>query len=331
MKCKYPVKMSVTTARKCGQCLHCRINERRVWSHRIVLESLNHYHSAFLTLTYSDEHLPSDDYVHPDTGEVFAPFSVRPDHHRKFMNDLRGHYFYHFNEKLRFYGCAEYGTKTQRPHYHYALFGFPQCLGPGAVTVGRKFFPCRCRNCSFLSEIWGKGNIFLGSLSLDSAQYIAGYVTKKLTSSSNYRQDGYLGLTNKQKLAGRHPEFSRMSTKPGIAHWASDNVISRLTFFDKTSHDDIPPVLVHGAKQLPIGRYLGDKIKNGLLSQEDPESKNRRLEWSLFRMLLHHAKNPEIVSRYQQSGVASALTFLNTQSSLELAKKYQLFSKEKSI
>lgn len=331
MKCKYPVKLSATSARKCGQCLHCRINERRTWAHRVVLEALNHHQSSFLTLTYSDEHLPQDEYFHPKTGEIFAPLSVRPDHHRKFMNDLRGHFFEKFNSRLRFYGCAEYGEDKERPHYHYALFGFPHCLGPGAVTVGRKFYPCRCRNCAFVSEIWGKGNIFLGTLSLDSAQYIAGYVTKKLTSNSNYRQDGYLGLTNAQKLRGRYPEFSRMSTRPGLAAYAADNIVNRLTFYDKTSHDDVPRILLHGAKQLPIGRYLNEKINAQLFPGEDPQDKARRFEWSMFRMLLHHAKNPEIVSRYQQSGLASSLAFLNFQSSLELSKKTQLFSRGKNL
>jgi len=42
----------------CGQCIPCRVNRRRVWAHRIVLEAKEHPQNAFVTLTYNEENLP---------------------------------------------------------------------------------------------------------------------------------------------------------------------------------------------------------------------------------------------------------------------------------
>jgi len=44
----------------CGHCLPCKINRRRLWSHRIMLETFMHEASSFLTLTYAPEFLPQD-------------------------------------------------------------------------------------------------------------------------------------------------------------------------------------------------------------------------------------------------------------------------------
>lgn len=219
----------------CGQCMPCRFNRRRVWTHRIMLEAMLKPDNAFVTLTYSDEFLHWTDGGLPTLWpKDFQLFLKRL---RKLLEPV----------KIRFFGCGEYGDASERPHYHLAVFGLPKC-GRGNTRFsdeGR----C-CPSCDAVQAAWGKGRVFLGDLSVHSAQYVAGYVTKKMTDSDDDR------------LVGRHPEFSRMSLRPGIGHDFMDEVASSLLSYDlDDSLPDVPSVLRHGMRQMPLGRYLRRRLR----------------------------------------------------------------------
>ena len=92
----------------CGQCIGCRLERSRQWAVRCVHESSLHRFSSFITLTYNDEHLPSDR-------------SLNVEHFQRFMKRLRKHLE---PLKIRFFHCGEYGDKFRRPHYHAIVFGY---------------------------------------------------------------------------------------------------------------------------------------------------------------------------------------------------------------
>lgn len=155
MMCKNPyVKGNVAFG--CGQCLPCRINRKRLWTHRILLESLKHPVSCFITLTYSQESLPG-------TG------SLDPKHAQDFLKRLRRAVE---PQKIRFYLVGEYGSQTWRPHYHAVIFG----LGADDALV--------------IAKAWKMGNVQVGTLTAESAAYCAGYVTKKMTSKTHPLLEG---------------------------------------------------------------------------------------------------------------------------------------------
>lgn len=89
----------------------------------------------------------------------------------------------------------------------------------------------------------------VGTLTDKSAQYIAGYVTKKMTRSDDPR------------LQGRLPEFARMSLRPGIGATAMWNVASELMRYNLEEARDVPLALRSGGKIAPIGRYLRGKVR----------------------------------------------------------------------
>ena len=117
----------------CGYCDPCRINRRRLWSHRMILESFGHPASCFLTLTYNDDNLPQDG-------------SLKPDDLQLFIKRLRSRLVY----KFRYYAVGEYGDDNGRPHFHGAIFGLGSCVG-GLSVKGE----CQCANCSVVRETWG--------------------------------------------------------------------------------------------------------------------------------------------------------------------------------
>lgn len=217
----------------CGQCLPCRINRRRIWSHRICLEATQYKDNCFLTLTYDDKNLPEDGSLDPLALTLF-------------LKRLRKWFDQAYGRKIRYFGVGEYGDQSERPHYHLALFGFPTC--ERGRTLQRRSGRC-CHYCDTVLELWGKGRVELANLEPATASYVAGYVTKKLTKKDD------------ERLSGRHPEFARMSNRPGIGAGVMDEVASGIMELE-VEFEDVPNAL-GGAnrKTYPLGRYLQQQLR----------------------------------------------------------------------
>lgn len=193
-----------------------------------MLENLEHEgKSCFVTLTYAG-----------------CPTDLDPSHTQRWLKRLRKALNVREPTRLRYHLVGEYGENTQRPHYHAALFGLRPCIG-GPVIKG----VCQCLTCSDVRETWGYGHVHVGTLTRESAQYIAGYVTKKMTQRDDPR------------LNGRHPEFARMSLRPGIGATAMWNVASALMQYNLEYKGDVPAVLDHSHRSYPLGRYLRSKLR----------------------------------------------------------------------
>lgn len=210
----------------CGQCRPCRLNRRRVWTSRLMLESNLHEANSFITLTYDEEHLP--------TGGNLSPKDLQD-----FLKRLRSALE---PVRVRFYAVGEYGDETRRPHYHLALFGY--------MPDDHKARNCLCVVC----RSWGKGSCDVGTLTEQSAAYIAGYVLNKL---SHKEYIGVLGLV---------PEFCRMSLRPhGIGGGAVVHLRDSLIDSDGVIHPacdvDVPSVIRSGGKRYPLGRYIRSKLR----------------------------------------------------------------------
>lgn len=231
MLCRNPFVQG-DTAFPCGQCMPCRLNRRRVWTHRLMLEQLQHGDSAFLTLTYDDDHLPVTNSLNPKHVQDWLK------RFRKAIQPL----------KIRYYLVGEYGDASNRPHYHAAVFGFPTC-DYGISRYSRTRDKC-CSTCELVRASWSLGHVFLGTLGEHSCQYVAGYVTKKMTSPDDAR------------LNGRHPEFARMSLRPGIGYDALHDLASVILWLDLADwRTDVPSALRHGNRLMPLGRYLRRELR----------------------------------------------------------------------
>lgn len=169
----------------CGQCMGCKLERSRQWALRIVHEKRMHRESAFVTLTYSDDYLPEDG-------------SLRLRDLQLFMKRLRKR-----REKgLRFFACGEYGTLLKRPHYHVLLLNtdFPDRRIWKRSRTGSALYVS-----AELCLLWTFGDHYIGDVSFASAAYVARYCTKKMT-----------GDGAEEHYAGRKPEFTCMSRRPGI-------------------------------------------------------------------------------------------------------------------
>lgn len=277
----------------CGQCLPCRLSRRRIWSHRIMLEAYKHAKNAFVTLTYNDENLPNEK-------------TLVPSDFQKFLKRLRKS---HAPQSLRFFGCGEYGEVSNRPHYHCALFG----LGP--------------EDAQSIDDSWGLGFTYTGDLTHDSAQYIAGYVTKKMTKKDDPR------------LNGRYPEFARMSLKPGIGAPAVADIADTLTSpagcDALASVGDVPHHLILERKQIPLGRYIRGKLREKLHFPDKKTPQESLDLWKAEMQKLHEDFKSETagkaLSQYldKKQHFKQWLIDKNAQKVLQLETKSKIYSAKK--
>lgn len=250
----------------CRQCLFCRINAARVWAHRIILESRAHDQVSFLTLTYRDEELPVS--VLEDGGPGLP--TLRKEDCSGFIKRLRMEVVRKFEgKKLRFFYVGEYGDNTQRPHYHLVCFG----LGCEDISRCRDFRRLegrsRCEFCELVEDSWDRGYVDVGELNFHSAQYISGYVTKKMTRVGDDR------------LLGRAPEFAQMSRRGGIGFNAIEDMADTLnndsswSVLEKVL--DVPSTLSHGGKHWPLGRSIRNRLREMVFGSAKAFSEERRI------------------------------------------------------
>jgi hypothetical protein len=162
----------------CGKCAGCRSDQSYAWAVRMYCESQLWERNSFLTLTYDEENYPAD-------GKLCK------EHVTSFIKRLRNFY------KFRYFWAGEYGEQTHRAHYHLAVFGEDFLSGSFPVDNGQGYSHPR------VEDEWQKGNVFIGSMTMSSACYIAGYCVKKM---------------------GDPDTCSSMSLKPGLGHdWIKEH------------------------------------------------------------------------------------------------------------
>lgn len=157
----------------CGKCIACRIAKSKEWSIRIIHELAVNPDACFVTLTYADP-LPDPPHISKHTLQLFL---------KKLREAVKP-------RKIRYFASGEYGDITERPHYHAILFGLPP-------TTGTK---------QLLETTWAHGFVHVGTVTPNSARYVADYIMKKLDGPALVRD-------------GREPPFALKSQGLG-KQWA---------------------------------------------------------------------------------------------------------------
>lgn len=166
-----------------------------------------------------------------------APPELIPDDLTGFMRRLRKIY----PRPVRYYGVGEYGTKGLRPHFHICLFG--------ASWLDREWF----------ERAWSLDGQSLGfvdstELNRNTAAYVAGYVCKKMTTFTN------------PLLKDKHPEFARMSLRPGIGALECESMGKNLKEAFRAGHCavDVPGEVRQSGRKMPMGRYVRGKLREAV-------------------------------------------------------------------
>lgn len=202
----------------CGRCPCCLKRRSSQWVFRLQQENKICSASAFITLTYDDDHIPTTPSGLP---------TLRSKDYQDFMKRLRKD----SNIKYKYYACGEYGSITQRPHFHTIMF-----FQDPEIRKPVKQIPEEIR----IQESWGKGQVDIGQVTGASIAYVAGYLEKRL-------------YTDPSLYGDRQKEKSLMSKGMGI-NYLTPKVYG---YYKKKLH---PYLTVEGGQKISLPRYYKEKI-----------------------------------------------------------------------
>lgn len=157
----------------CGKCRGCRAQKARAWADRMVLELDHSKKAVFLTLTYNQEHVPCR--MDASTGEAVLSLNKRD--LQLFFKRLRKKFP---DIDFRYCAVGEYGSNTQRPHYHAILFGISledidDLVFHGTNELGDPFYISE----TWQYDIWKQGYCYFSYVTWKTCAYVARYVKKK--------------------------------------------------------------------------------------------------------------------------------------------------------
>lgn len=260
----------------CGQCTGCLLDNSRDRATQMMLEKQfgqdgNGYPDGtcwFLTVTYSDEYLPTHTYVKTNTGEICEGISLNVEDEKNFIKRLRNHYP---QMKIKYVCAGEYGSKSLRPHYHYIIYGLP-LEQEEFKTAHTNQLGQRTWKMKKLEDIWGMGYVEIGRVEWRSCAYVARYILKKA-----FKKDKAWYLSQ-----GMIPEFIAWSN--GIGNW----------YFKHTNLEEM-----YNKGTVPISAHMGGLLKipksyDRLLKEIDP-----KLWKKVSQKRQEQATNTELILRSQ--------------------------------
>jgi hypothetical protein len=198
----------------CGRCPNCLKKRSSEWIFRLCEEQRTASSALFLTLTYDDDNL---NYTKSGLQDL------RLADYQLFMKRLRAwsNRKAKSNNQLKYYGCGEYGSTSQRPHFHSILFNLPRSMQETYFDrkKGVTTYPV-------LDHLWSKGHVYVGVSTPASMAYVTGYLQKHIGQDRTEQDD-------------RNPERSFMSKglgsgylKPGIVEYYKRKLEPYLVGYD---------------------------------------------------------------------------------------------------
>jgi hypothetical protein len=178
----------------CGRCPLCRKVKLAQWCFRLQQEDKYSISSYFLTLTYNPANVPI-------TKKGWMTLNKK--HVKYFMDRLRKLEKDTWKERedrcrmktIKFYAVGEYGTKSDRPHYHIIIFN--------VINKENIYHAWKTKNKK--GESVPRGSVHLGNVSGNSIAYTLKYCHKP-------------SRFPKFKGDDRVKEFNVQSTKLGVGY-----------------------------------------------------------------------------------------------------------------
>lgn len=245
---------------RCPPCLKRRVNE---WVFRLQEEDKVSSCSHFVTLTYDPLYVPV-------SGNRFMTLDKQDcQYFFKRLRKLISKDKRYTGVKLRYYLAGEYGTESDRPHYHIILFNLPDVVDYGEFT-DYKGKVRRILRSDLLKAAWVQrspkrigyleplGTIDIGEVSGASIAYTCKYISKPKRIPAFARDD-------------RMREFSLMSKGLGLSYLTPHAVLYHT--------GDLSNNFVRmGIYKVPMPRVFRDRLLDDFAKRDQRVIINQALE-----------------------------------------------------
>lgn len=211
IQCK--TKTGETVSVPCGNCVACVAAKIANWQIRIMHEERHSQYCHWLTLTYDTSHVPI-------TNNGFMTLDKKD--FQLFVKTLRNaHQKIKWPHKIKYFVAGEYGSQTERPHFHIALFN---------------------AKIELIQDAWSRGQIHYGKIEYASIAYTMKYMHKGKWHPKHRNDD-------------RRKEFRLMSKGIGLGYITDK--IKRWHRADLGGRMYVPAI---DGKKYSMPRYYKDKL-----------------------------------------------------------------------
>lgn len=178
-------KTKIRFTAPCGRCHRCLINKKEDWTFRIWQEWRHAETANFITLTYDENHVPIADFTPTLNKPDLSGFIKRLKKRQSYLLQTKYMDLDQTKWKLRYFACGEYGTKTDRPHYHIIMFNLlPELLEK-------------------IGEVWTDGQIQVErKIGKGAIAYTAKYVMKRQKDVDDDTKEKPFTLTSRNPFLG---------------------------------------------------------------------------------------------------------------------------------
>lgn len=187
----------------------------------MVLESYMHGDSVFLTLTYDDDHLPSERKKLKRDVQLFL----------KRLRAATG-------LKIRYFIALEYG-RLGRAHFHGILYG---------ISVF---------HAAAIDKAWGRGFIQVGECNEKTCRYVAKYVTKGDTRANSPEQQPTFSLQSRRPGIGA-PAIRHVARRLSDYRQRAETPDKETGEIRVRETDGYLRI---GNRKVPLGRFLDGKLR----------------------------------------------------------------------
>lgn len=168
----------------CGSCEYCKLKRAKLWAARCTLESTNWKYNYFITLTYDDLNLPLVDNYDVKLGSLEKRSNLVVRHLQLFFKRFRK-----MGYKLKYLASGEYGSQTERAHYHLIVFtNKPLDLKYYKLNENKDIL----YTSDTISKLWKYGFNVVAEFTPATAAYVARYTLKKqLKKKYSFQKQNY--------------------------------------------------------------------------------------------------------------------------------------------